>query len=141
MTVKHIALLLAVVLAVAPLCGSSAQSQDGGVRQSVQDRLRSVPGIKEQLTVRPLVTPDGLVPDAETAIKVGEAVIFRFFGETPTKLVPFSATLEDGILGRRKDTAARRFRRLRRSPYQQEGRNDIVFGALNVKSRSGCSAD
>jgi hypothetical protein len=97
MTVKHIALLLAVVLAGAPLCGSSAQSQDRGVRQSVQNRLRSVPGIKEQLTVRPLVTPDGLVPDAETAIKVGEAVIFRFFGETPTKLVPFSATLEDGV--------------------------------------------
>jgi hypothetical protein len=97
MTEKRIALLLAAVLAGAPLCGSSAQSQDGGVRQSVQGRLRSVPGINEQLTVQPLVTPDGLVPDAETAIKVGEAVIFRFFGETPTKLVPFSATLEDGV--------------------------------------------
>jgi hypothetical protein len=97
MTVKHIALLLAVVLAGAPLCGSSARSQGGGVGQSVQNRSRSVPGIKEQLTVRPLVTPDGLVPDAETAIKIGEAVIFRFFGETPTKLVPFSATLQDGV--------------------------------------------
>jgi hypothetical protein len=97
MTEKRIALLLAVVLAGAPLCGSSAQSQDGGTRQYAQYRMRVLPDVKESLPVRQLVPPDGLVPDAETAIKVGEAVIFRFFGETPTNLVPFSATLEDGV--------------------------------------------
>jgi NTF2 fold immunity protein len=44
------------------------------------------------------VPPDGFVPDADTAAKISEVILVRFFGETQTNMEkPITATLEDGV--------------------------------------------
>jgi hypothetical protein len=42
--------------------------------------------------------PEGFVPDAETASKISEVILFRMFGETQTNLQkPLQASLEGGV--------------------------------------------
>jgi hypothetical protein len=75
MTIKHLAVMLATALAIAaPVATTNATGT----------------------FVR--VPPDGFVPDADTAEKISEVILVRFFGETETNMEkPLTVTLEDGV--------------------------------------------
>jgi hypothetical protein len=108
MAAKHLALLLAAVLALVPLSGFPAKSQ--GILPYLQKPAASQleqqePSPPERDGPRPphqYVPPDGLVPDAETAAKIGEIILDRFFGpanysgRANLEKQP-SPTLEDGV--------------------------------------------
>jgi hypothetical protein len=108
MTAKHVALLLAAVLALVPLPSPPAESQ--GILPYLQKPPQSQPQQQEppppeRDSPRPphqYMPSDGLVPDAETAAKIGEIILDRFFG--PANLPGRanlakqpSPTLEDGV--------------------------------------------
>jgi hypothetical protein len=104
MTAKHVALWLAAVLALAPLPSPPAESQGilPYLQHSPQDQSQDQPQDQPDQTgpTRPAsyVPPDGYIPDAETAAKIGEIIIDRIYGEIPiTAIESITATLRDGI--------------------------------------------
>ena len=87
MAAKYFALLLAAVLALAPLSGFPAKSQgilpyaaeaSGTVSRNSRSLLLgvSVASVRHTNMCRRM----GWIPDAETAAKIGEIIIDRFFG-------------------------------------------------------------
>jgi hypothetical protein len=98
MTTKHIAIVLAAtLLLLMPLSGFPAQSQ--GVLKLLQDGpTRHSSEQTDYAPPRVYVPPDGYVPDAETAIKIGMVIIEQNFGEIPAQETEsITATLQDGI--------------------------------------------
>jgi hypothetical protein len=104
MTAKYFALVLAAVLAMAPLSSFPAKSQ--GILPLLQKPPNSQPAqtgpipsvLASPASPRSYVPPDGYIPDAETAAKIGEIIIDRIYGEIPiTAIESITATLEDGI--------------------------------------------
>jgi hypothetical protein len=104
MTAKHVALLLTAVLALVSLASPPAESQGilPYLQHSPQDQSQHQPQDQPDQTgpTRPAsyVPPDGYVPDAETAGKIGKVIIERYYGELPAGLgEKFTVTIENGI--------------------------------------------
>jgi hypothetical protein len=104
MAAKHVATLLAAVLALAPLTSLPAKSQ--GILPLLQKPANSqaaqtgpVPSVSASPeSPESYVPPDGYVPDAETAGKIGKVIIERYYGELPAGTgEKFTVTIENGI--------------------------------------------
>lgn len=93
---RRLLLLITVALMLPTLSIFSAESQ--GVLPLLQNPPRGQPPQAGAAPPESYVPPDGYVPDAETATKIGQIIVERYFGEIPNEVgVQFTATLQDGI--------------------------------------------
>jgi len=100
MTAKHVALLLTAVLALVSLASPPAESQGilPYLQHSPQDQSQDQPELTAPTRSASHVPPDGYVPDAETAGKIGKVIIERYYGELPAGTgEKFTVTIENGI--------------------------------------------